>query len=145
MHYLRGMNTDRSQDIRDRTFAFACRVARLCLDVGTRPGFRSVVEQLLKSGTSIGANLEEAKAGSSKRDFVHYVEISLREAREAWYWLRIYRELELGDPATIRDLVGEADAIVRILTSIVISTKRRMAVLSVVSAFCILNSALLLS
>jgi four helix bundle protein len=69
------MNTDRSQDIRDRTFAFACRVARLCLDLGTRPGTRSIVDQLLKSGTSIGANLEEAKAGSSKRDFTHYVEI----------------------------------------------------------------------
>jgi len=66
------MNTDRSQDIRDRTFAFACRVARLCLDLSPRPGTRGIVEQLLKSGSAIGANLEEAKAGSSKRDFVTY-------------------------------------------------------------------------
>ena len=139
------MPNDSAQDIRTRAFAFGCRVARLALGLTPRPGIRSLVDQLLRAGTAIGANLEEAKAASTKREFLRGVEISLREAREAWYWLRIYRELELGDPATVRDLVGEADAIVRILTSIVISTKRRMAVLSVVSAFCILNSALLLS
>jgi len=49
----------------------------------------------LKSATSVGANLEEAKAGSSKREFIRYVEISLREAREAAYWLRIFAALEL--------------------------------------------------
>jgi len=89
------MKTDRSQDIRDRTFSFACRVARLCLDVGTQPRIRPIVEQLLKSGTAIGANLEEAKAGSSKREFVRYVEISLREARETVYWLRIFLALHI--------------------------------------------------
>ena len=44
---------------------------------------------------AVGANLEEAKAGSSKREFIRYVEISLREAREAAYWLRILVALEL--------------------------------------------------
>jgi len=81
-----------------------------------------------------GKDLEEAKAASTKREFLRDVEISLREAREALYWLRIYRELELGDPATVRKLVAEADALVRILTSIVVSTKRRMAVSASVSA-----------
>jgi four helix bundle protein len=139
------MNTDRSQDIRDRTFAFACRVARLCLDLGTRPGTRSIVDQLLKSGTSIGANLEEAKAGSSKRDFTHYVEISLREARETVYWLRICLALQLGPAAEVQDLRGEADQIARILGAIVVSSKRRLLLGSAVFAFCILNIALLSS
>jgi four helix bundle protein len=139
------MNTDRSQDIRDRTFAFACRVARLCLDLGTRPGTRSIVDQLLKSGTSIGANLEEAKAGSSKRDFTHYVEISLREARETVYWLRICLALQLGPAAEIQDLRGEADQIARILGAIVVSSKRRLLPGSAVFAFCILHIALLSS
>ena len=99
----------------------------------------------MRAGTSIGANLEEAKAASTKREFLRDVEVSLREAREAWYWLRIYRELELGDPRTVAELVAEADSIIRILTSIVLSTKRRMVIVGIVSAFCILNSALLLS
>ena len=137
------MNTDRSQDIRDRTFAFACRVARLCLDLSTRPGTRSIVDQLLKSGTSVGANLEEAKAGSSKRDFEHRVEISLREARETVYWLRICLALQLGPKSEVQDLRGEAEQIARILGAIVVSSKGQQQLGSAVFAFCILNFALL--
>ena len=109
--------------IRDRTFAFACRVARLCLDLTARPGTRRIVEQLLKSGTAIGANLEEAKAGSSKRDFVRYVEISLREAR--------------GDGLLAENLIA------RILGAIVVRSKGRLVLGPAVFAFCILNVALL--
>ena len=139
------MPTDTAKEIRDRAFAFGCKVARLALSLTPRPGIRSLVDQLLRAGTSIGANLEEAKAASTKREFLRDVEVSLREAREAWYWLRIYRELELGDPRTVAELVAEADSIIRILTSIVLSTKRRMVIVGIVPAFCILNSALLLS
>jgi four helix bundle protein len=137
------MNTDRSQDIRDRTFAFACRAARLCLDVGTQPRIRPVVEQLLKSSTAIGANLEEAKAGPSKREFVRYVEISLREARETVYWLRIVLSLQLGPKTEVQALRNEAEQIARILGAIVVSSKRRMVFPSAVFAFCILHVALL--
>lgn len=139
------MPTDTAKDIRERAFKFGCNVARLALSLTPRPGIRSLIDQLLRAGTAIGANLEEAKAASTRREFLRDVEISLREAREAWYWLRMYRELELGDPGAVAELVGEADSIIRILTSIVISTKRRMITIAVVSAFCILNSALLLS
>jgi four helix bundle protein len=139
------MNTDRSQDIRDRTFAFACRVARLCLDLASRPGARRIVEQLLKSGTSIGANLEEAKAGSSRRDFLRYVEISLREARETIYWLRIFLALQLGPTREVQDLCGEAEQIARILGAIVVKSKRRLVFGPTVFAFCMLHVALLSS
>src|SRR5688572_3792482 len=139
------MPNDSARDIRERAFAFGCKVARLALSLTPRPGIRSLVDQLLRAGTAVGANLEEAKAASTRREFIRDVEISLREAREAWYWLRIYRELQLGDQRTVVELVAEADSIIRILTSIVISTKRRMVAIGIVSAFCILNSALLVS
>jgi len=139
------MPLDSAKDIRDRAFSFGCKVAPLALSLAPKPGIRALVDQLLRSGTSVGANLEEAKAASTRREFLRDVEISLREAREAWYWLRIYKELQLGDQHTVLELVNEADSIVRILTSIVITTKRRMVTIAVVSAFCILNSALLLS
>ena len=74
--------THSSQEIRDRTFVFACAVAKLALNLPPRPGVRCVVDQLLKSATAVGANLEEAKAGSSTREFVRFVEIALREARD---------------------------------------------------------------
>jgi four helix bundle protein len=136
---------DRSQEIRDRTFRFACDVARLALSLSTRPGVRCIVDQLLKAGTSIGANLEEAKAGSSRKDFVNRAEISLREARETVYWLRICLELQLAPRPQLEMLRGEGDQIARILATIVINTKLRMAAGHAVFAFCILNFELLAS
>jgi four helix bundle protein len=138
------MATDVGRDIRERAFRFGCAVARLALSA-TRPGVRPLVDQLLKAGTAIGANLEEAKAGSSRREFVRYVEISLREARESLYWLRMWSALELAPATQLKELQGEADQIVRILTTIVVNTKRRVVFGSAVSAFCILSSALLIS
>jgi four helix bundle protein len=135
------MPTDNAQDIRSRSFVFACAVAQLALSLAPRPGVRCIVDQLLKAGTGVGANLEEAKAGSSRREFVRCVEIALREARECLYWLRICAALGLGNPSVVRELQGEADQLVRILTAIVVNTKRRLLVGLVVSAFCILHSA----
>ena len=82
MHSWRCM-ADRSQDIRDGTFESACRIAHVALSLDQGPGIRCIVDQLLESGTSIGANLEEAKAGSTTRDFEHRVETALREARRS--------------------------------------------------------------
>jgi four helix bundle protein len=137
--------TDSAQTIRDRSFAFACAVVRVALETQPRAGIRSVINQLVESATSVGANLEEAKAGSSTREFVRYVEIALREAREAIYWLRICAATGLAPSAQLTELGGEADQIVRILGSIVVKTKFRMRAGHAVFAFCILNFALLFS
>src|SRR5262245_13184770 len=139
------MATDSARDIRERSFRFGCEMARFALSLAPVPGVRCIVDQLLKSGTAVGANLEEAKAGSSRREFVRCIDIALREARESLYWLRICAAVGLGPPERLRDLQGEADQLVRILTAIAVNTKRRMVVGLVVSAFSILNSALLLS
>src|ERR1044071_5469098 len=119
------MTHDTSQDIRDRTFAFGCAIARLALTLSPRPGLRCIVDQLLRAGTSVGANLEEAKAASSEREFIRDVQVSLREARESVYWLRICRALLLGDPTKLQSLIGEGDQIARILAAIVINKRRR--------------------
>jgi four helix bundle protein len=137
------MQPDRSQDIRDRTFAFACAVVTLALELDADYRLRSIIDQLLRSGTSTGANLEEAKAASSKREFLRYMQISLRESREAVYWLRICSELRLGSEAQLRELTDEGQQIA--LGAIVVSTKRRLIATYILFAFCILNFALLLS
>jgi hypothetical protein len=71
--------------------------------------------------------------------------MALRGARETLYWLRVCEELKLGPKERLNNLQGEADQLVRILTAIVVNTKRRAAAAVIVSAFCILNSALLVS
>ena len=73
----------------DRSFQFAIRIVRLCqyLEKQERVS-RTLTNQLLRSGTSIGANIEEAQAGYSKADFTANMSIARKEARETLYWLR---------------------------------------------------------
>jgi four helix bundle protein len=139
------MAQDLSQDIRDRTFWFACAVAELTSNLDAQYRLRSIVDQLIRSATSVGANLEEAKAASSRREFLRDVQISLRESREAIYWLRICAELKLRPQPELLKLIDEGTQISRILGAIVVSTRRRMRVGQAVFAFCILNFAFLLS
>ena len=139
------MALDLSQDIRDRTFRLACDLARLAFRLTSPPGVRRLADQLLRAGTSIGANLEEAKAAASRKDFVHCVQVALKEARETKYWLRICAELRLAPADSLSRLTDEADQVARILGAIVVNTKRRMAAGYAVFAFCILNFALLIS
>jgi four helix bundle protein len=78
--------------------------------------------QLLRSATSIGANLEEADAGQSRSDFISKCSISLKEARESLYWLRLLQATDKLNVAT-EPLVHECDRIVAVLTAIVRKTR----------------------
>jgi len=110
-------------DIYDRVFAFACRVVRLHRVLSRRRGTHMVaVNQLVRSGTGIGSNLEEAKGAQSRKDFIAKARIALKEARESHYWLRIMTTCELVPRRRIEPLLDEANEIVAILTSIVIKT-----------------------
>ena len=90
------------QDICDRTFKFATRIVRFCKSlVKEGANYRVLSNQLLRSATSIGANMEEAVAGQSKADFVSKCSIVLKEARETKYWLRLLIETNLLPDKTI--------------------------------------------
>ena len=75
--------------------------------------------QVLRSGTSIGANLEEAMAGQSKADFVSKCNIALKEAREIHYWLRLFKENEVVPAERLSELTKESNELIAILTTIV--------------------------
>jgi four helix bundle protein len=100
-------------------------IVRLCQELSKRPGVsRTLSYQLLNSGTSIGANVEEAQAGQYRADFLSKYAISLKEARETIYWLRL---LEASDESTGEKLKGlqcEADEIARIIGSIIVHAKK---------------------
>jgi four helix bundle protein len=106
--------------IQQRTFEFACRIVKLheylCEQGETA---RRLSGQLLDSGTSIGANLEEADAGQSRADFISKCNIALKEARETKFWLRLLAETGQVKPELIAPLTQEASEIVAILTTIV--------------------------
>ncbi|HOG50987.1 MAG TPA: four helix bundle protein [Lentisphaeria bacterium] len=112
--------------ITERSFQFAVQIVRLCqfLEKQDRVS-RTLAFQLLRSGTSIGANIEEAQAGQSKADFAAKMSIAHKEARETHYWLKLLIASEIVAEARLSELLQEADELVRILTSIVKSAQTR--------------------
>lgn len=112
--------TEKPQDIKERSFDFAVRIVELCQALDTNPGVsRTLANQLLRSGTSIGANIEEAHGGQSKADFIAKMYISCKEARETNYWLRLLVATQLIPAADLADLTNESSQLVAILTAIV--------------------------
>ena len=108
------------KEIHERAFNFACRVIRLHRALTRKRGTdRVAANQLLRSGTGIGSNLEEAEAAQSRPDFISKLRISLKEARESHYWLRLIEATAMLPPPRVRPLVEEANEIVSILTTIV--------------------------
>jgi four helix bundle protein len=81
-------------------------------------------KQLLRSGTSIGANVEEASAGQSKRDFITKMAIASKEARETRYWLRLLRDSQIVQ-MDFAIYLGNVESIIRILTKIVKTAQTR--------------------
>ena len=77
---------------------------------------RHISQQLLRSGTSAGANYEEARAAESRADFVHKVRVATKELRETLYWLRLLRRSALVD-ASLEALEAETNQLIAILTS----------------------------
>lgn len=98
-----------ARDIQERAFDFACRIVRLHKRL-IRSGItaRPLVNQVLRSGTSIGANLQVASAGQSKADFLSKCTISLKEARETLYWLQLLVATELVEKDACESLIQEA-------------------------------------
>ncbi|OPY10513.1 MAG: hypothetical protein A4E69_03320 [Syntrophus sp. PtaB.Bin138] len=108
------------RDVPERTFEFARRIVKLAQTLDQTPGTcRTLANQLLRSGTSIGANVEEGLASQSRADFVAKYSIACKEARETHYWLRLLAASEVIPKAYLQDLTDEADQLVAILTTIV--------------------------
>jgi len=82
-------------------------------------------KQLLRAGTSIGANVNEAISAQSKRDFFHKLSIALKEARETLYWLKLLYDSDYLVNEGFTDLKEKCDEISKILSSIIITTKER--------------------
>jgi four helix bundle protein len=113
------------KDIVIRTFNFAVTVIQLCVKLDERPGVgRVLMSQILRAGTSVPANVEEAQAAQSKADFVSKMSIALKEARETHLRLRLLVPANVVPTTDLSSLIQEADEIKRIIGAIIVSTKR---------------------
>ena len=113
------------RDIVERTFDFAVSVIQLCVKLDERPGVgRVLMSQILRAGTSVPSNVEEAQAAQSKADFISKMSIALKEARETHLRLRLLVPAKVIAPADLDPLIREADEIKRVIGAIIVSTKR---------------------
>jgi four helix bundle protein len=113
------------RDIVERTFEFAVRIIQLCGKMDERRGVgRVMMSQILRAGTSVPSNVEEAQAAQSKADFVSKMSIALIEARETHLRLRLLATTNIFSGKQLLPLIQEADEIRRVIGAIIVSTKR---------------------
>ncbi len=112
--------------IRERAFAFSLRAIKLFQYVQKQKDIAGWVigKQFLRAACSVGANVEEAQSAESRADFAHKLGIAQKEARETLYWLRLLGESEIIAKTKLSPLLRETDGLVRILGSIILTTKR---------------------
>ena len=109
--------------ILNKSFAFALRILKLYLFLRKKKIEVVLCSQVLDSGTSIGANVEEAVGGASRKDFINKMQIAYKEARETKYWLRLLKEGALIEKKLADSFLKDCEEILRILTSILNSSK----------------------
>ena len=118
---------ENGQEIRDRAFAFACRVVTFCQLLYEAGGVgRLLVPQLVNCSTSTATMLEEARAAESDADFVSKCCVSLKECRESWTRLRVCQTCKIGPSPEARSLVQEASELVAIIATIIQNKRRSM-------------------
>jgi four helix bundle protein len=121
------------QDIRKRCYYFSLEVLRFVDSIEFRKIHFSLIDQLLRSSTSIGANLIEARAAHSTKDFIKFYEIALKSANEAKYWLCLFRDGIVINNERVKYLLDEANQISKIVGAIVLKMKKNKKKFTVVS------------
>ncbi|MBK7291517.1 MAG: four helix bundle protein [Chitinophagaceae bacterium] len=111
--------------IATKAYSFALGIITLYKYLVTEKKEFVLSKQLLRSGTSIGANINEALSAQSKRDFVHKLSISLKEARETSYWLNLLKDSEYIKQESFTNLSNKCNEILKILSSIILTTKQK--------------------
>jgi four helix bundle protein len=112
--------------ILERSFDFAVDIVRLSDRFPSTVAAWVIGKQVVRSGTSIGANVEEAQAAYTKDDFAYKMNIALKESRETHYWLRLTKATGLINPELMDDLIGETEEIKKILGAIVSTSRGKM-------------------
>lgn len=111
------------KDILERTVNYSLRIVELYRELEKDNVGRVLGKQLLRSGTAIGANIHEAQGGQSRADFIAKMSIAQKEALESAYWLRLIKEMNLISATAMDGLSVETEELVKILSSILITSK----------------------
>lgn len=109
--------------LREKSFAFALRTVKLHRHLVAEHKEYTLSKQVLRSGTSIGANIEESVHAQSKTDFIHKLSIAQKEACETNYWLRLLKESNFIKPKLAESLLFDCEELQRLLTASIKTAK----------------------
>ena len=113
--------------VRDKSYAFAVRVVKLAQYLVKEKKELVLSKQLLRSGTSIGANVEEAMGGQSGKDFFARLNIAYKEARESHYWLRLLHDTGYLTDSQAESILADTDELQKIIGSILKTLREKNA------------------
>ena len=117
-------NLKLKDDLKERCYKFSLEIIRLAEKLPKRRSSKVIAEQLIRSATSIGANLFEARAASSRLEFKRFYEVALKSANETRYWLKLLRDLKLSDDKITSNLLNEVNEIANMIASSVMKLKK---------------------
>lgn len=106
-----------------RLIRFSIKILNFCEKMRQKRMLWPIIDQLIRSATSIGANVVEAKSSSSKRDYLKFFEIALKSANETKYWLILIREINLELKQEAEEHLREADEISKVIGASVLTLK----------------------
>jgi four helix bundle protein len=112
--------------LKTKSYAFSLKIILLYKEMVARQKEYVLSKQLLKSATSIGANIEEADRAQSKMDFIAKLQISLKESGETQYWLRLLRDSDFIEQGTAKVLIEECMDLSNILTAVLKTAKKNL-------------------
>jgi four helix bundle protein len=115
----------RPNALKEKSYRFALQIIRAYQDLQKDKREFVLSKQLLRSGTAIGALVEEANQAESKADFIHKLSIANKEANETKYWIRLLIDSEILDSPRGLEMLSECNEIVKILASSIITSKNR--------------------
>ena len=110
----------------DKTYKFAVRIVKLNQFLCNEHKEYNLSKQIVKSGTSIGANTEEANSGQSKKDFISKLSIALKEAKETHYWLRLLHDTDYISKQMFDSQIHDCDEIIMIINKILITSRKNL-------------------
>lgn len=110
--------------IQKKSFEFAIRVVNAYKYLQTEKKEFVLSKQFLRSGTSIGANVEEAIGGQSKKDFISKISIAYKEARETKYWVNLLKATRYLEEKEADSIINDVEELCKILSSILVSSKQ---------------------
>lgn len=119
------MIDNQKSDLRIRTYRFSIKIIKFLETLPEKRVYWVISDQLLRSATSIGANIIEAKSASSRRDFIKFYEISLKSANETIYWLGLLKDATKTDIRLVNELLIETEEISRMLGASLLTLKKK--------------------